>query len=385
MSELFLYLSQENLDAPIEWQVRDRRGTAQVESGYLDTAASFAKGRRCVLIISAQHAHITQLELPTQQLAKARQVAPFALEEQLADEVEDLIIELGPAQEQGFPVAAVRRQWLEPRLAQLRAAGIPIAAVHIDAMCLPREPLPGHASLVECEQHWLLRWGEFQARAVPKALGSALLLRDLEGPIQAWGQTPIALPDGTLLRPQPLPEPLLAQLVPGKSALNLLPRETQAPLLGSMWKPWRSAAVLACCAGVLWGAERGLHWYQLSSEVDAVLAQQRQLYLSAYPQARVGADPARQLRAQLRRLERGDDNTGAFLPALSAAADALDQQLQEVYFRNGRAEIVVHAPNYEALEGIKQHIDDSGVVSATLQSATQKDNIVVGKLRLATL
>ena len=386
MSELFLYFS----DGPqglVQWQVRDRRQAAQAQQGSLEEAARFIGKRRCTLIISAQMASMTHIVLPTKSPTKARQAAPFVLEETLAEDVDTLLFALGPIQQHNqYPVVAVQRQALQALLERCQEQQLHISSIQIDALCLPWQPQT--VTILELPQHWLLRWGEYHARCVPKALGSSILLNDFGDDYQwqLFGSTAIPLADGTLLRPEPLPnnsELHIALLQPAKHPIDLRQQEAEGPLLGAAWQPWRAVAVLAVLCLGLWCIERGLWLQKRQAELNNIVEQQHQLYRQAYPKARIGADPARQLQARLRKLQRqGGTPQDTFLPALQVAASIVEQQLEEVYFRNGKVEIVVRANNYEALDNITKRLNETASHTAALQSATREQGSVLGKLRM---
>ncbi|MBD4501348.1 GspL family type II secretion system protein XcpY, partial [Xanthomonas citri pv. citri] len=80
------------------------------------------------------------VNLPTQKARWLRQSLPFAVEEQLADDVEQMHLALGPALADGrHRVFAVQRTWLAAWLALAEGAGKAPASLHVDADCLPGE------------------------------------------------------------------------------------------------------------------------------------------------------------------------------------------------------------------------------------------------------
>ena len=69
-----------------------------------------------------------------------RQALPYAVEELLAEDVEQLHLALGEALADGrHLLLAVRRDLLKGWLAQLMAVGITVSAIYVDADLLPRE------------------------------------------------------------------------------------------------------------------------------------------------------------------------------------------------------------------------------------------------------
>lgn len=107
------------------------------------------------------------VNLPTQKARWLRQSLPFAVEEQLADDVEQMHLALGPALADGrHRVFAVQRTWLAAWLALAEGAGKAPASLHVDADCLPGEG----SCLFWLEERWLLGG----SGAVRLACGSGL-------------------------------------------------------------------------------------------------------------------------------------------------------------------------------------------------------------------
>ncbi|MEH1346557.1 GspL family type II secretion system protein XcpY, partial [Pseudomonas aeruginosa] len=93
------------------------------------------------------------VNLPTQKARWLRQSLPFAVEEQLADDVEQMHLALGPALADGrHRVFAVQRTWLAAWLALAEGVGKAPASLHVDADCLPGEG----SCLFWLEERWLL-------------------------------------------------------------------------------------------------------------------------------------------------------------------------------------------------------------------------------------
>src|SRR4051812_20605438 len=99
-------------------------------------------GRRVAVIVPASEALITDSDAPARSASKLAQVVPFALEERVADEIENLHFAIGERSTAGarVPVVVVQRARMEGWLAELRAAGLAPAAIYSAASLLPSMP-----------------------------------------------------------------------------------------------------------------------------------------------------------------------------------------------------------------------------------------------------
>src|SRR3974390_2754720 len=102
------------------WLVVDGRGAplSPPQSGPLALAAARTAGRRVCVLVGGADVVLADPAGPAKAGAKLQQLVPYALEEQLADDIEDLHFALGkrPSDSSRVPVAVVARalldQWL---------------------------------------------------------------------------------------------------------------------------------------------------------------------------------------------------------------------------------------------------------------------------------
>ena len=120
------------------WTVADEAGRLieAESSGTLAEAAEAVEGRRATLVVPGDDVLLAEAVVPGASPVRAQQAVPFALEEQLADDVERLHFALGTKgkggrlagrgarpDDDGTPRGAVRRGGLAPERAGTRAAG----------------------------------------------------------------------------------------------------------------------------------------------------------------------------------------------------------------------------------------------------------------------
>src|SRR6187549_3221521 len=83
--------------APARWMVCSNDGQVVVNavSGDLAQATAMSAGRRIAVIVPAGDVLATDSDAPAKGAAKLAQVVPYALEERVADEIENLHFAIG--------------------------------------------------------------------------------------------------------------------------------------------------------------------------------------------------------------------------------------------------------------------------------------------------
>ena len=127
-----------------QWMVCNDDGHVVVNavSGELAQATAMATGRRVAVILPASEVLATESDAPAKGAAKLAQVIPYALEERVADEIENLHFAIGErdAATGRVPVVVIARARIDARLAELRAAGLNPQAIYSEATLLPAMP-----------------------------------------------------------------------------------------------------------------------------------------------------------------------------------------------------------------------------------------------------
>jgi len=134
------------------WLTQPMRDSGQPGAAGSNPPASDA----ATLLLPASWMHIRTLQLPVMGAAKLAQALPYALEDYLAGDVEQLHVVSSRQQADGSVlVAAMDAELLQSVLNQLQALGITVQRAVPDALCLPRHA-DGH-SIMPVGDGWLLR------------------------------------------------------------------------------------------------------------------------------------------------------------------------------------------------------------------------------------
>jgi general secretion pathway protein L len=397
MAEWLILRMPRAADAAAGWLVADGEGRplAPVESGPLAQARSAAINRRVAVLVPATDVLSLDVALPAGSGARAARLVAFALEEQLASDVETQHFAIGRSSMPGrTAVAVVTRALLEEWLAQLAAAGIQPDLLCTDAALMPR--LPGHAvALLENDTLMFTDMeddAQLTLAAPPGGVAGALEIAFADelasthllfhaNPVD-WQRrsseveatrSSLASLKVQLLTTGALPW-LGAQLPNGKP-INLLQGE-YAPRTSfrANWGRWRLAAALA---GVALALHVGIQIYSLwrlnKSEKDLNQA----ITAIAGPELAGGDSSIRKnLEPRLLAAQSQGGRSG-LLPALQVLAHAMNgvpgARVRALNYRDGALQLKLRASDAQSLDRINQSLRAAGWQAELLSGGADGD------------
>jgi len=394
-------------DSQWEWLPPGADDAATV-TGSLDQAAAAAQSRPVVVLVPAERVTLLPATSPTRNRSRMLQALPYVLEERLADDVDALHMAAGPVQADGtLSAAVVARADMDLWLGALRDAGIDPHWLTSDALCVP---LQADTWSVLCEHgRCLVREGARRAWvAEPDNLDALVVAALAEAPPAPLRIAVRIAPDAgdpdlrasydavegrqVPVLAGPAPHSTLAVLASGwdrSESIDLL----QGPYgrgedLSQTLRHWRTAAAAAI---VLIGAELGftLHENQrLDAHADVLAQRIEQVYRETFPEAKRVVDARVQMQQQLQNLRAargGRRDAQGLLALLDQVAPLLPEQpgvrLSALQYRDGNLELDLTAPDFQALDRLRQHLVETGL-QARLGSAATADEGVSGRLTI---
>jgi general secretion pathway protein L len=372
-------------DQAATWLVVDPRGaaTGPPQSGPLSLAAPRSAGRRICVLVPGTDVLVAEPELPNKAGTKLQQVVPYALEEQLADDIDDLHFAIGkrPPDSTRTPVAVVTRALMDQWLEALKSNGIEPEAMYADSDLLPQNP--GQAVALLEEDVVVVRPPSGSPITLPAdALQEALETAQASNPEGGAGRGLILYTgapewhehsaqvealrerfDGIkiqLLANGPLA--LFAQQLPTATPTNLLQGQytpTTSRTVGL--RAWRVAATLLVCL-------IGLHVAGKAAELSLLKRNEHKLDVSlreAIQTVMPGANTADARKVLEQRLTSARAaNSSGLLPALEAFVQAKSAvpgaSVQSMSFHNGTLELKITAPDASSLDRISQALRNNG-------------------------
>jgi general secretion pathway protein L len=414
MAEFVVIRVGQTPDRQVAWIVVDDEGTRRTPpaAGTLDEAAARIEGRPVIALVPATEALTTVVDLPIRGGARLLAALPYALEEQVAADVDTLHFAAGERRDSGVrPVAAIARATLEGWLATLAESGIHPWKVVPENYGLAR--IPGTMSVLVDGDTVMFNDGEdlefvLQGASPSDALVAAGRLSDRsdDAPPEQTGHLVVycdaadeerlspdwtaprhalhsvdinLLPDGAL--------PRLAVPVATARGVNLLQgRYGPKADYGSWLRPWRRAALLLVTLAVIGFVGKAADYRRLSQE-ETVLQER---FTQAYQQMRPGnsgpiMDPVGAVNSIKRSLG-ATTATPLFLASLNELSAAMAQnrnaQIEAISYRAGVIDVRLNSPDVETIGSIQKAINASGRFAASIQSTDRVADRINSRIQI---
>lgn len=380
---------------PVTWSLAGQAS----RHGSLQEAAEKSVGHRAVVLVPAADVTLTGASMPAAQRQRLRQAVPFALEEQLAADVDRLHFALGKRDKSGWlPVAVADRVCMDRWFAALNEAGIHSSAMLPDVLALPLAENGWTLLLKEGEA--LLRTGRTTGFAFDPALadtfvGIALeqaevkpeLLRifdcahgDVETIEQAARANEIAVSTESCAAGAVA---VFARGVAEGIELDLLQGDySRREQIGRLWRPWRPAAAMAGILLLVQGGMAVAEYARLSGEAERLTRQVEATYRDAFPDARNVVDPKVQMERRLQAL-RGGGGAGGFGGLLATAGPVLANVegagVSALRYKDQGLQIELQLANLQELDRLKQLLSQAGL-RVQIDTASSENGHVESRL-----
>jgi len=400
-------------DQAVQWILADSNGTrlSNESSGSLEQVAAEIGDRSVIVLVPSVDLLSTTVHIPARSNSKIKAALPFALEEDLAEDVENLHFAIGERQENGrLPVSVVSKITLDGWLSRLSDAGIEAAILSPENHGLAK--IPGTLSVLVDNDTVMFNDGadtEFAMQDVTPsdALVFAGQLGETESEDEEKSGHLIVfctaeqeqklshdwialrqelhsvdiniLPDGAL--------PKLAVTVAAGHGINLLQgahgKKTE---YASLLRPWKAAAVMLLALGIMAIAMKGLGYYQLQQDESALRTQFNSEYRQIRPDdAREIVDPVATV-ISLRRNVGGSSAPQVFLPGLRQLGEAVAAnsaaEIETISYRAGVIDLRLTVPDVATLDKIQKAVSSSGRFKASIQSTDQVADKINGRIQI---
>ncbi len=386
------------------WMAADSDGVriGNPAFGALEEAAVEAQARPVIVLVPASDVVITSVHLPVRGAARLLATLPFALEDQLAEDVENLHFAAGSKRDDGrVPVAVVALEKMLGWVQQLQEAGITAHKIVPENFGLAR--IPGTASLLVADNQVIFNDGDNvdfvmqeagpgEVLAAVGALPDPDAAEDEDQPARHllvycepedeqrfehdWNALRLeldsvdikTLPDGAL--------PRLATTVASGHGINLLQgRFGQKSGYSASFRPWRNVAALLLAIAVISMASKVVDYVRLSAEVESLQTQFAAEYALIRPgDQREIVDPVATVNSLRRGIGSGA-GSGVFLPALGELGAALRSQqnvaIEAISYRASVVDIRLTAPDVATLDKVQKAVTAGGRYTASIQSTDQ--------------
>ena len=365
------------------WFARDTG--APTEGSAADAADACAGATTATVLLTSAHALLTDVQVKVRNRRLLEGAVAYALEERLADDVEALLFEVGPANEGSYPVAVSARALVAAVIADLAAAGF--TAVR----CVPyvfAVPMAAHDCVLHDGLLAIVRTGAYAGFTAPGNAGEAMLARQARDPIVHYAHAAakaIAAPDAAP-----------AQAIAATTFNDWLQRNlTAGPLLqfapDATVEPPRFERKLAFAAVLLLVAlvvHTGFV-YSKTAANERRLAQTEQdtraVFTQTFPQVNRIVNPRVQADRLLEEFVGGQVQGIGFLDGLHVLGTAIaglddGTVLKSIRYQHGRFDLTLDAGGVATLERVRTLLGERKL-RVEIVSADNRGDRVIGRLR----
>jgi len=377
----------------VDWTIFDsqQRLVNHVAETTLATI-SIDKNQQVIVLLPNTEILLTQVAIPTTQRQRLQQAVPYALEEQLAEDIEQLHFALGQRDVQKhLAVAVIAQRHLDSYLNVLREFQLSPAVVLPEVFILPL--ISESWSVSQYGQRVLVRTEKQAGFAIDEEnLQNILPSMTLPSQIVVWGQLSNSVREAFNSLNVPIIEKILDEnfLISScyqTEVINLLQGKYQpVSQTAHLWRPWRLTAALFLLFGCVEIGRLGLDYYQLEQQSQVLNQQIEQIYRQTFPQAQKIVNPRVQMEQQLNEFKGKAKNTqaGNFLMLLNQLSPALSKvnslNLKEITYQAGKLELSLEVADLATLESLKRYVKEVGI-NANFSPSTTESKIVRVKLQ----
>lgn len=380
--------------------------TSKICTGPLNDLSELASSHHCIVLLNSQCLHINQLQLPTQNLKKLLKAIPFAVEEFIADDIENIHFVITKSKtDTGTIVVGINKTTLQAIINNFEAAGISVDKIIPDALCLSAN-----------DNQWVALNYQDTSYLQTNTLNGTLVSHDILSYVVDDKQN-----NKTNAKPEKLllftecentsafsginfdntasevinvtynNHPLIVFCGNYKQAspLNLLQHDFKVKSKTSgYFRPWRFAAALAC----IWlTSYLGLTTYQLNQLKENNLVAENEItkiYKTAFPKSRKINNPRRQMEQKLNELKGASINSKNGLLFIlentfsNVTMETKQITFQSITFRNDRMDIGLDSKTLQAIETLNAKLNTNSTIKSEISSSSSEKDKVKGNLRI---
>jgi len=436
-------LNADNTDI-VAWALCNAQGelSTKINHGALnDIRASqtseIANANHVVVLLDSRCLHFNQLQLPTQNTQKMLRAVPYALEEFIADDIDDIhFVIANNKQQKNTAVVGIHKQTLQLIIDTFSAAGITIDSLIADTLCLVTGE--NQWALLNFNNTCYLQTNTYSGNVFNQDLLPLFFEKTLQA---AAGKTPEKLlvfshesneeTEHLIQNLQPIiskysantsdnaaiaidsdtqngdnkhstnqntqiisiaynshPLDVFSGQYKQAEKLNLLQGQFKNKKSSSgNLQYWRLAASLAFIWLVLHLGLTGYQENQLAHKNADTLAEIKSIYKKTFPQSKRIVNPRVQMEQKLKELKRGANTENGLLFILSESFGTFvlnkkNIHLQSLNYRNNRMDIGLDSTNLQAIETLNKQLNSNAHIKSEITSSSSEKNRVKGNLRV---
>ena len=380
--------------------------SSMLAHGSLKDAAVIAEKHKTVVLLDSTDIHIDSVKLPIKNQQKILRAIPYALEEKIADDIDEVHFVAAKTSADGrTPVAAIRHETLKQMINTLAASAIKPVALIPDSLCLTANSTQWTILLQEDRsklQFDNFDAAEFDRDALPLLIKSELNRTDrkqpekiiifkVDGDESPTDDINAAIPENIeVINVSYNTHPLVVFCGQYKNALALnLLQDKYKPeqKVNVNWQRWRLAASLSAIWLCMHLGMASVQYNKFEEDNKKLQVEIDNIYKKAFPQSKRVVNARVQMEQELDKLKglsTADSNTG-LIALLSDSSTALSTEksvaIQSINYRNNTIDIEITANNLQNIEQLGKKLN-SNRLSAEIISSSSDKNQVKGNIRI---
>ena len=409
MEKLILRLGAD-AQTPIDWAIWQTTERTIIASGVLPDADALASlqeraaGRPVTVLVPSTEVLLKRVDLPPGASRKVIQSIGFMLEDDVATDIDEQFIALGPKQGDQQAVAIVAHNTMRQWLGWLTAANLHCDIMLPEVLALPLAPFntveedeepAATASIITIRDQVILRdsaWSGFCGEndwVIPVISAyfnaqSALISLTQYTTDDAFSSHQKVQ---TVTAELELPMHILADGIATHSLnFNLCQGQYQQRKRSSgQWQYWRSVAAVAIIALTLGLIDKGLTISQLAAQNETLSTQIKADIQSGFPNIGTYRDARRAITQYVKRIDNMGSGSSAvdMLANLTSAFANSEIKAQSLKFNDDRSELRIQAQAkaFSDLETFKQQAQAAGYTVED-GAINNRNNLVIGTLTI---
>ena len=409
--QLIIYLKNINtLEA--DWVFTQLNGDIRtpVDSGLIAELVDKNKNaitaaKRIVCIVSAELVNFSYLNIPAKNKQRALQAIPFALEDQLAEDIDLMHFATDKADQNTYPVAAIKHESMQSILSTLKDNGIEPDCLYPDILCLPNIDNSwnflsiNNTTAINLKRDTIIHTDSDMLPVILQTLLQQTEKENLPASFEYWSSNSeeiigLDIPDDiTLNRHQYSSSPItvFCTNLSNDSLVNLLQGKYQVKKQSTeWWKPWRAAAVLFAAVILLELFSGTLKLNSLEDENRLLSTEINSIYKKSFPASKRVVNARVQMENKLKQLRNSNGKQNlSFTDILASAAPILKQQsslqIQDINYRNNKLEMQFTIDNVSSAESLKDQLNKLQNIKADLLSTSSETKQVQARIKLEAI
>ncbi len=407
---LFIRINEIQLtSADIEaanWVLVDKSDLQQiVDKGTLYDPPDLSLGDKAIICIPASKLMLTKASLPNSNINRLRKIVPFALEELILDDIDDVHFAIADVEaEKDTAVAVIQKSLLDDNLSAIDALGINPTVMLPDCLCIPftnntwtifvedevalvrTDKDMGFTCTLDILELMLSQYLKEEGITPPENIKSYNVPQEIQTNIMNISfETQVEF--STFEVSGNTEMLFLEQYLESTPSLNLLQGSySRRQKLGQQFKPWIPAVGLLAAWLVLALLIDIVNYNKMSSTLTSLQQEQKKFYKSIFPEARKIIAPRKQMEATLKQLrKKAGQNSSSATTMLALTSKILKNyivSIKSLRYRDSRLDIDIKLKSLQKLDELKDKLTNNGQWEVEVLSATSRDNFVESRIQI---